>query len=494
MGFQSPNGHHIDLAIEYVNKGDEVVFLGCDKSLGMCTINAYKNPLYCSVCKKCGKEELKRLAPKVCKTIWIKKYIEKTSNIKRPEFEYSNAQELRALKHNGIAVGLGVMSTYISLTRNLNPVIDITSKRYFDELIDEQIKFSNALKLLQEEEQFDLFIFQNGRGINVRPLLNFCQRENIEYICSEFISGANGIFKDDYWCTIPHSIAARTSKYLSFWESSNDSEEVKEKIGKSFFENRRNSKPAADKIYTKNQIAGMMPDDWNSNIHNIVIFNSSEDEFCAIGEEFDNEALFSSQLEGITTIVKHYEHNPNIHFTLRVHPNLMNIPYKYHTELYKLDFKNLTVIPGYSSVSTYSLMDAADKVLVFGSTTGIEAVYWGKPVINLAGSFYRDLNVVYKPKSIIELWNLLETKNLKCLSNSNLLKYGYYRMKDERERTSFIPLEYHFINFGGRKRRPCFKYQKIFGSSTLYAVVDRLLRYSVSLLPAKFSTIPTKEA
>lgn len=495
MGFQSPNGHHIDLAIEHVNKGDEVVFLGCDKSLGMCILNTYKNPIYCNLCKKCGAMEVKRLAPPNCKTIWIKEYVDRTSNIKRPIFDYTNAQQLRALEYNGIAIGLGVMSTYISLTRNLNPVINNESKKYFDELIDEQIRFSNALDLLQKEENFDLFIFQNGRGVNVRPLLNFCQRENIEYLCTEFIKGPTEIFKDDYKDTIPHSIAARTKKYLSFWDNSNDSEDVKEEIGKSFFENRRNSKPAADKIYTNAQVMGMMPEDWNPNIQNIVIFNSSEDEFSAIGGEFDKEAFFESQIVGITTIVKHYENNPNIHFTLRIHPNLKDIPYKYHTDLYKLGFKNLTVIPGNSPISTYALMDAADKILVFGSSTGIEAVYWGKPVINLAGSYYRDFGIVYKPKTMKELWTLLETKDLKCLYNKNILKYGYYLMKNEHETTSKIPLDYHYMNIRGKKKIVCMKYQKLLGSNTLYAIVAKLFSsYFKKLSPAKFSNIPTKEA
>lgn len=495
MGFQSPNGHHIDLAIEHVKKGDEVVFLGCDKSLGMCILNTHKNPLYCSVCKKCSSSELKRLAPNGCKTIWIKEYIDRISTKSFPHFEYSTSQQLRALEYKGISVGLGVMSTYISLTRNMNPIINEVSKKYFNEMLNEQVRFADALEILQQEEHFDLFIFQNGRGVNIRPLLNFCQRESIDYVCTEFIKGDTEIFKDDYWCTIPHSISARTNNYYSFWDSSSDSDEEKEAIGKSFFENRRNAKPAADKVYTKDQVSGLMPEDWNPNVENIVIFNSSEDEFCAIGEEFDKEALFASQLDGIKAIIKHYEGNNHIHFTLRIHPNLKDIPYKYHTDLYKLDYKNLTVIPGDSPISTYSLMDAANKVLVFGSSTGIEAVYWGKPVINLAGSYYRDLGIVYKPQNVEELWGLLEAKELKCLYNQNVLKYGYYLMKNEYERAHNISLGFHYINVKGKKRIACMKYQKLFGSSTLYGLVAKLFSaYIFKLPPAKFKSIPAEEA
>ena len=73
----------------------------------------------------------------------------------------------------------------------------------------------------------------------------------------------------------------------------------------------------------------------------------------------------------------------------------------YHTDLLKLGEKypNMTVIPGGSSLSTYALIDRADVVVVWGSTTGAEAVYHGKPVILLGGAVYRELGITYYPEN-----------------------------------------------------------------------------------------------
>ena len=87
-----------------------------------------------------------------------------------------------------------------------------------------------------------------------------------------------------------------------------------------------------------------MPEGWKDDVENIVIFNSSEDEFAAVSKEFDDAAFFPSQIEGIKSIIEHYKHDKTKHFTLRVHPNLKKVSYKYHLDLYNLNYSNLTVV------------------------------------------------------------------------------------------------------------------------------------------------------
>jgi hypothetical protein len=49
-----------------------------------------------------------------------------------------------------------------------------------------------------------------------------------------------------------------------------------------------------------------------------------------------------------------------------------------------------------SDVDTYALIENASVVVSFGSTVGIEAVYWNKPSVLLGPSFYQDLGAAYK--------------------------------------------------------------------------------------------------
>jgi hypothetical protein len=67
----------------------------------------------------------------------------------------------------------------------------------------------------------------------------------------------------------------------------------------------------------------------------------------------------------------------------------------------------LHVIPAESPVHSYSLVDASDVVITYGSTVGIEASYAGKVSILMGRAVYEDLDVVIKPDSHAEMVEIL---------------------------------------------------------------------------------------
>lgn len=485
------DGHHLDIAIEEINAGNEVFILNCDNSIGLCMRNPYGNNLKCKLCAFCQKTSLKKYLLPNIEQHWMHEYVSRCDINSLPKLEYKNSNDLKKLTYKGIEIGYGVLSTYISLTRNLNPKINADSRKYFDALIQEQLITLNVIEELQAQYHFDKYIFQNGRGAQFKPILNFCEKNNIEFICTEYIVKKEQFFLNDYKNTIPHNIHAVCKRMEKMYcEVLAKRGELCQKEAISFFENRRNAKPAGDKVYTKNQQIGLMPQEWNNSVENIVIFNSSEDEFAAISKEFDEEALFRNQIEGIIAIVEHYRNDKTKHFTLRVHPNLNGIPYKYHTDLYKFKYKNLTVIPSNSPISTYTLMDAADKIIVFGSTTGAEAAYWGKPVICLAAAFYKDLKVTYKPDSIDKLWNLIDSKKLPPLEGKKALPFGFYFMSSDFPKTKYIDCDIYEKKIFGKKAS-CYNYQKILNSNFLYCLIWKIIN-NINLF-SKFKKIPIQE-
>lgn len=475
IGSECTDVQELDIAISEAAKGNQIYLLNCDNSLGLCVRNPKGNSAYCKSCQLFRSLNIKHYAPKNTIVLNVCDILKELNTINDESLSYSNSKELRALTYDGFDIGMGVMSTYISVTRNLNPQINKTSRKYFDALVNVQLRFRRVLSYLQKQYNFGLVVFSNGRNIPNKTILNFCQQSNIDYWCVETKQKRTGTnYIDNYWCTIPHDLTIQGKKIKEGWNNSPIGSNEKINIAKSFYENRRNANPAGDKVYTINQISGQLPDDWNANKENIVIFNSSEDEFCAVSKEYDKEALFASQIAGIHSILEHYREDPSKMFTLRVHPNLMKIGYKYHTDLYKIKYPNFRVIPSDSPISTYSLIDEADKVIVFGSTTGIESVYWGKPVICLAGAYYRDLNVVYKPNDIEELWQLISTENLKCKFNDNVLAFGYYIMGNNFKTTDHLNIDYYKANFFG-KNIYAFKSGRLFGSNYLYALLVSIL-------------------
>lgn len=74
------------------------------------------------------------------------------------------------------------------------------------------------------------------------------------------------------------------------------SEAEKEHVGNMFFIQRKTGTYAGDKNYIANSEQRKLPDNWDEGYRNIVIFNSSEDEFAAVGDEYDKARLFPTQL------------------------------------------------------------------------------------------------------------------------------------------------------------------------------------------------------
>lgn len=90
-----------------------------------------------------------------------------------------------------------------------------------------------------------------------------------------------------------------------------------------------------------------------------------------------------------------------------------------------MHYKNLTVIDAESDISSYDLLFNCEKILSFGSTVGIEAVYWGKPSIQLGHAYYNDLCATYKPFTHTKAIEMIIAK-LSSMDKTPSLIYGYY--------------------------------------------------------------------
>lgn len=413
----------LDEAIELAkNPSNEVLFLHCGGVQEMCLFNRNGSKPLCALCSHATSKVIKKY--KNISSRSLSDYC-RTKQFKDHPFDYSSVEDLRAIKYKGVSIGLSVHANYITCTRNLDVAINERSKVYFDAHLRQCVRMVDAVYTLIEEYKPDCVYTYNGRFEEVRPFYDICTQLGIHYILSEvFPTGTprwhKVQFDNHFTLDIKYFLELR--EYC--WNHYNLTEKEKEALGRSFFEKRRNAQYAGDTIYVKQQILGKLPE-FIPNKTNVAIMNSSEDEFASIGGEWEKLKIFPNQYEGIVFLL---ENAPaNIHFYLRIHPNLKDIKYGYHTKLWDLENKyaNITVIRGDSDISTYSLMDSVDKVICFGSSAGLEASYWGKPSILLGPSFYYYDDVCYVPHDKNEILELL-SESLESKSNINLLKYGAY--------------------------------------------------------------------
>ncbi len=171
-----------------------------------------------------------------------------------------------------------------------------------------------------------------------------------------------------------------------------------------------------------------MPSNFDDTKKTFVLYNSSDDEFAAVGKQFENP-YFKDQLEGIMYIVEYFKKTENYQLIIRMHPNLKGLKRDYLDPLYEMEnrYSNIILIKPQDDIDTYELMEKADTVIAFGSTIGMEASFWGKPVISLGRSFYFYTGLTYTPKDRENIIHLLES-DLQPLDKLPAQKNAYYLM------------------------------------------------------------------
>lgn len=464
----------LDEAVEKCQNGYEIYFVLCDSSIRACNVCRVCDKATCVLCTHAMKG-LIRLLLKSNKLY----HMEMMSNLinddikKQAEevvFSYSDVKSLKDITYHDVEIGYGAFSTFVTYTRNVMPTFNDALKDYLDTLMRSQVRETLALEKYVDSIKPDLMVFHNGRFANLKPLLNIAKNRKIEYVVTEQWNFPNGIIKRNFFHNdIPHSFRAFEKKFEIAWknvgaEGAN--------IGKAFFENRRYGKYAGDKIYTENQQTGLLPDNFNTQKRNISIFNSSEDEFFAISKEWDESVLFPNQYIALKTIFEHYKDDDTIHFYLRIHPNLKNVPWKSHMLLYDLKYTNVTIIPPSSPISSYALMDKSEKVIVFNSTMGIESAYWGKPVIALNKCSYSQLHQVYEPKTEKEIYEMIDKQALLPLRDeTSCYKVACYCM-------GYAADDYRHYKVNSYRLKHSIEViniLKLWGSPVLYAYACRVL-------------------
>lgn len=442
-------GVMIDEALVAQKEGHDITYITCGGCLDSCYSNPLKNELFCNICVNDYKENLNQHLSDKIKHRTLKHFStpELERSVEDFDFEFSSLEELKRKDFRGVDVGYATLSSFISNTRNLNPELNAFTKSILAKMLVSAVRMTALCEKIYQQEKPEKILVYNGRMPESRPILRFFLNHGIPVDINEvYPTNLTGNFKKLVFHNfLPHSIEYFQKRIDEEWMKD---EAASEATGKRFFENRRKASFAGDKVYVKNQKSGLLPDGWNENSRNIVIFNSSEDEFASIGSEWEDR-MFSSQMEGIKYIFSCVEKYPHAEVYLRVHPNLKAIKYKYHTDLYKLEnHPRVHVIPGDSEVSTYALVDAADVVVSFGTSVGVEAAYTGKPVVLLGASFYKGLGFCHEPKTIEEMESQIFTQKLSPLWNKNILKYGNYIMCDKGRSFQYYNFNCYQINLG----------------------------------------------
>lgn len=485
------------IIIDHINelsKDDvNIYLLSCEGSIKNCISNKVNDPKICALCKFVKKSGLSSL-PENLNHISLESYY--STILSSEKFYYNNFEELKKLEYKGVKIGYGALSSYVSYTRNQEPVFDEDFRDYFNDFLTSQIRITDALENLNNQIKFDEVYLYNGRWADVRPAFDFFKNKGIFVGVLESVNnGTTEFYKEIFPNVLPQDIEYRTKEIKRVWSESKLSEEEKFVKAEEFFISKRKAlDPRGDiKVFTANQ-EDLLPANFDEKKINISIYNSSEDEFVALGDEWEKFRIFKTQEQAIIEICEYFENQSEYHFYLRIHPNLKDVQYSYVTRLHELEkrYHNLTVIKADSKISSYKLLDHSNKVIVFGSSIGFEASYSNKPIILLGGTLYYFLESTYIPKDTEELFALIGNKELPPKPKLGSYMFAYYLMNHKRfsELINLNPKPFYVF---GKKMGHYFTFTTFLNSAILFRLVYQAWLYFLSLPFMKSNkTIPNK--
>lgn len=436
----------LDLILRHIENGDEIFILQCKSSFTHgCGVDLDKNNLRCHFCKSEFNTSINMLKIKNKINI-IPIQLDKIF-CSFLEYKFENIEELKRFSVDSLDIGSSVASAIISGTRNPNPKIDSYLFNLAQEHIKSSIKFSIFFKKVLTDKHIEKVYVFNGRFPYYRMSLRICQNNNISIIVHERSYKINkySLFENTY----PHDLEFIKMKVKECWDGSNFSEDYKIEMIKDWYNQYTRGENKALIHFVANQRTRIKI---SRDKVNIGIFISSEDEFETI-DEWKN-ILYLNQNNALEKIINS-SWNKDVHFYLRVHPNLANIDNEQTKYIKNIKWDKITIIPAESPISTYKLIEDLDIVLVFGSTVGIEACHRRKPVICAGRAIYEDLEGIYKPSTHEELceWiNSYPNHNIDLdEAYRSSLKYAWFCETFGQEFKYFQQEGYNTIRYLGRK-------------------------------------------
>jgi len=161
-------------------------------------------------------------------------------------------------------------------------------------------------------------------------------------------------------------------------------------------------------IFLSGQVNGSLPRSLSKDEKNIAVFTSSEWEFASLPGW--SNPLGKSQSEILEAIINHPDLDPEIRFWIRVHPNQVKSEIDLLRIFAEKNHLRCEYIGPLENIDSYSLLEACNAVLTFGSTIGIEATYWGRPSILCGRADYEFLKCAYMPTDLNDVVIMLNSE------------------------------------------------------------------------------------
>lgn len=189
----------------------------------------------------------------------------------------------------------------------------------------------------------------------------------------------------DLTISTTHDWAHLQERMLSMWEGWPSPE--REEIGRQWFLNRQSHSEPGLEVFVGGQTIGHVGD-LPEGEQLVVFFSSSGDEIAELDLEWAE--FLHSQEQALADLAEACRARPGTRLVVRTHPHMRLKPADDLREWYgAVDAARPDAhFDAASPVDSYELMRRADIVFTYGSTSGVEAGFIGRPVVVMGPSAY----------------------------------------------------------------------------------------------------------
>jgi hypothetical protein len=421
--FQRHFATELEIAQKHLNAGDLVTLLRCDGEMLACETNEEHSPSRCGLCRKSRETGVKLLhnTEKLFQRGFWNMSPKDIEDMKRIPMVFETLEEMMGYKIDNYDIGSSVLSSVICSLKDFSLDVQEHKDLLYRYLISTFAVYRSVRNFLRLT-LIDRFYIFNGRMSMTRAILRACEAENVEFYTHE--CGNDSQTYSLFHNAMPHGIAMMTKQMLNHWRQAEKNPD-RATIAAKWFLDRAKGFKVNGYSFVEQQKAGLLPADRNPLKRHIAIFNNGSFEYATVGDDYKNH-LYTNQIEGLQRIIDSLKpYKDKYHITIRIHPNLVGLSKEIEPIMaLKSDF--VTIVLPESPISTYALIEHSEKILVFSSTVGIEAVYFGKPSILAGKAAYQELGGNYTPQTHEELVELLLHDNLQPKDKNSALIYGYF--------------------------------------------------------------------
>jgi hypothetical protein len=431
---------------KHVLEGDEVFLLECNEAFLACECNKKHDLHDCLRCIGIRQDGLSLIEGGNIKNIPFGK---SQAFLRLGESLLDKIQsldQLKKLKYKEFDIGSAVFSSLVDHTLNTQPDIQKNRDKVLKLFADGINAFETFNQWLKSHQPDHVFIF-NGRYSVARALLRACEQNQIPFSTHERTGSLNKIHLYPY--SFPHDPRVFSQMAKEFWAKQSGNEEFFQE-GIEFFEERPKGQLTGWQSFITAQKTDSLPDGFDLNRRNVAIFGSSENEMLAFEGLMDG-VEFPSQLKVyIDFLSLAHERCPEVFFYLRLHPNSKTEKNIWWRKPELKNLPNLKIIEPDSEVSSYSLLDACEKIVGLSTTLCLEATYWGKASIVLGPTYYSGIDAVYEPSTLEEACQLVYDPDLPPKPKENAIMYGAFWRCYGDELPYSEPLNFYTLDFKGK--------------------------------------------